>query len=153
MYAVIRVRGNINVRPGIKDTLKMLRLNRVNHCVLLDENPNYEGMIRKVKDYIAWGRIDLEALELLLKERGKIEGGDRLSDEYVKENTDYKDVKSLASALYNGEIGIKDVPKLKVIFRLHPPRKGHKGIKKTFSEGGILGCHGEDINSLLYKMR
>ncbi|MDY6932317.1 MAG: uL30 family ribosomal protein, partial [Halobacteriota archaeon] len=34
MYAVVRLRGNVNVRPEIKDTLKMLRLNRINHCVL-----------------------------------------------------------------------------------------------------------------------
>ena len=29
VYAVVRVRGNINVKPNIKDTLKMLRLNKV----------------------------------------------------------------------------------------------------------------------------
>ncbi|MDY6864954.1 MAG: 50S ribosomal protein L30 [Halobacteriota archaeon] len=153
MYAVIRLRGNVNVRPEIKDTLKMLRLNRINHCVLLQENPHYEGMIKKVKDYIAWGKIDQETLELLLKERGRLEGGDRLSDKYLEENTDYKDIKALASALYAEDVRLKDVPKLKPIFRLHPPRKGHKGTKKTFKEGGVIGYHFDEINKLLYKMR
>ncbi|MDY6930319.1 MAG: 50S ribosomal protein L30 [Halobacteriota archaeon] len=153
MYAVVRLRGNVNVRPEIKDTLKMLRLNRINHCVLLQENPHYEGMIKKVKDYIAWGKIDLEALELLLKERGRLEGGDRLSDEYVKNNTDYDGIKALASALHTGDLQLKDIPKFKPIFRLHPPRKGHKGTKKTFNEGGVIGCHFDEINKLLYKMR
>jgi large subunit ribosomal protein L30 len=35
---------------------------------------------------------------------------------------------------------------------LHPPRKGHRGIKKTVTEGGELGFH-EDIGALLKKMR
>jgi len=35
---------------------------------------------------------------------------------------------------------------------LHPPRKGHRGIKKAVAEGGELGFH-EDIGTLLRKMR
>ena len=153
MHAVIRLRGSVNVRYDIKDTLKMLRLSRINHCVLLDENPHYNGMIQKAKDYVAWGPINAEALELLLKERGRLEGGARLTDEYVKENTDYEDIKMLSSAILDGKIKIKDVPKLKPVFRLHPPRKGHTRIKRTFVQGGVLGYHGEEIGKLLYKMR
>lgn len=153
MYAVIRLRGSVNVRYDILDTLKMLRLSRVNHCVLLEENPHYNGMIQKAKDYIAWGKINSEALELLLKERGRLEGGGRLTDDYIKENTDYEGIKALASAILEGKQNIRDVPKLKPVFRLHPPRKGHRGIKRTFVQGGVLGYHGEAINNLLYKMR
>jgi large subunit ribosomal protein L30 len=36
---------------------------------------------------------------------------------------------------------------------MHPPRKGHAGIKRTFRQGGILGNHGTEINVLLNKMR
>ncbi|MHC1566482.1 MAG: 50S ribosomal protein L30 [Candidatus Syntropharchaeia archaeon] len=153
MYAVVRLRGTVNVRPEIRDTLKMLRLNRVNHCVIVEENPHYEGMIKKVKDYVAWGRINEEMLELLLRKRGRLEGGRRLTDEYVRENTPFDDIKSLSSAIYNGNFSLKDIPKFKMVFRLHPPRKGHRGIKKTFKEGGELGYHGDEINKLLYKMR
>ena len=153
MRAVIRLRGSVNVKWDISDTLKMLRLNRINHCVLLDENPHYDGMIQKVKDYVAWGKINERSLELLLKERGRLEGGARLNDDYVKENTDYEDIKTLSSAILDGKIKIKDVPKLKPVFRLHPPRKGHTRIKKTFVQGGVLGCHGDEIEKLLYKMR
>ena len=34
MYAVVQVRGVVNTNREIKDTLKMLRLHHVNHCVL-----------------------------------------------------------------------------------------------------------------------
>jgi large subunit ribosomal protein L30 len=50
-------------------------------------------------------------------------------------------------------VKIKDIPNLKPVFRLHPPRKGHKGIKQSFKTGGELGYHGEAINELIKKMR
>lgn len=153
MYAAVRLRSTVNTRPEIRDTLKMLRLNRVNHCVVLEENVHNKGMIQKVKDYVAWGNIAPEDLVQLMNNRGEVRGGAKLSDEFVKEHTPYKDIASLAQAIYDGEISLKDVPDLKPLFRLHPPRKGHRGIKKTVPEGGVLGYHGDDLNVLLNKMR
>lgn len=153
MYAVIRLRGSVNLRPDIKGTLKVLRLHKVNHCILLDENPNNEGMIRKVKDYVAWGNISEDSLALILRTRGELIGGAPLTDEYVKENTKYSSIESLAKALCERKASLKDVPRLTPVFRLHPPRGGHKGIKKTFQQGGALGFYGEDINILLKQMR
>ncbi|MDD3421078.1 MAG: 50S ribosomal protein L30 [Methanocellales archaeon] len=154
MYAVIMLRGTINLRPEIKDTLNMLRLNRVNHCVFLDENPNNKGMIQKVKDYVAWGNVSKESLALILKTRGELIGGTPLTEKYVKENTSYSSIKSLAKALYDREASLRDVlPMLTPVFRLHPPRGGHRGIKKSFQQGGALGFYGENINDLLKQMR
>ncbi|MCR3883747.1 MAG: uL30 family ribosomal protein, partial [Methanothrix sp.] len=44
MYAIVRLRGSVNTKPDIKDTLKMLRLHRINHCVVVPESPHYRGM-------------------------------------------------------------------------------------------------------------
>ena len=63
MLAVIRVRGSVNMRKEFRDTLRMLRLGRVNHCVLVPENPNYEGMIKAVGSYVTWGPLKKEVLE------------------------------------------------------------------------------------------
>lgn len=153
MYALVRVRGNVNVRGNIQDTLKMLRLHKVNHCVLLADNPHNAGMIQKVKDFVAYGVINADTLAEILANRGRLEGDVRLTDEYVAENTSYDSIKSLAQAVCDGNATLKDVPKLKPVFRLHPPRKGHAGIKRTVQQGGALGNHGEDINKLLKKMR
>lgn len=153
MYAVIRMRGNVNVRKTIADTLTMLRLNRINHCVILDETPNNSGMIQKVKDYVAYGKIDAETLTQILANRGKIEGGISLTDEYVAENTDFDSIASFAEAVSEGKASFSAVPGLKPVFRLHPPRKGHSGIKRPTQKGGVLGNHDENINVLLNKMR
>jgi large subunit ribosomal protein L30 len=65
--AIIRIRGSIRVSSKIKDTLKMLNLNKVNTCVVLEENPINKGMVMKVKDYTTWGNLDSETEKLLLK--------------------------------------------------------------------------------------
>ena len=43
MYLVIRIRGTTGVKQPIASTLEMLRLNRISHAVLVDENPSYKG--------------------------------------------------------------------------------------------------------------
>ena len=57
MFAVVQVRGVVKTRRDIKDTLKMLRLHHINHCVLVPDTPENLGMIRKVKDYVAYGEV------------------------------------------------------------------------------------------------
>jgi len=153
MYALVRVRGNVNVRGSIEDTLKMLRLHRVNHCVLLSDSPQNVGMIQKVKDYVAYGVIDADTLAEILNNRGMLQGGERLTNEYLAANTKFASIEAFAQAVCEGSATLKDVPSLKPVFRLHPPRKGHAGIKRTVQQGGVLGNHGEDINQLLKKMR
>lgn len=153
MYAVVRLRGQVNVRYTIEDTMKMLRLHKVNHCVLVPENPHFKGMVQKVKDYVAFGKIDAKTLVEILENRGRLEGDTRLTEEYIRENTAYDSIQAFAEAVVKGETTLKAIPKLKPVFRLHPPRKGHAGIKRTVQQGGELGDHGDGINALLHKMR
>ncbi len=153
MYAVVRLRGGVKTRQDIRDTLEMLNLDRINHCVLIPETSNFQGMIRKAKDYIAWGNINPETLALILKNRGKLEGRKALTEEYISKNTKFKSIDELAKAICEGTASTDDVPKLKPVFRLHPARKGLKGTKRNTLEGGSLGFHGAEINSLINKMR
>ncbi|ACL15837.1 50S ribosomal protein L30 [Methanosphaerula palustris] len=153
MYAVVQVRGVVNTRRDIKDTLKMLRLHHINHCVFLPDTPEILGMIRKVKDYVAYGEVDEATLETLMRTRGRLEGNDALTDEYLKENSELNGIADLAKAMIEGTVRIRDVPGLKPVLRLHPPRKGYKSLKRTYPQGGALGYYGQEINALLYKMR
>jgi large subunit ribosomal protein L30 len=151
MFLVIRVRGTTGVIRNIADTLKMLRLNRISHAVLIEENPSYEGMLQKSKDYVTWGEIDSETLAELISKRGEIIGGEKVTDEYLKENTDYSSIDDLAKALVSGEVKLSDLD-IKPVLRLHPPRKGYENIRVSFNEGGSLGYRGEKIKDLAKKM-
>ena len=103
MYAIVQVRGVVNTRKEIKDTLKMLRLHHINHCVIAPDTPQMVGMIRKVKDFVAWGEITPETLETLMRTRGRLEGNDPLTDDYVREHTGYAGIAELAGALVGGD--------------------------------------------------
>ncbi len=149
--AVVRVRGRVGVDQKIEDTLHMLRLKRVNHCVVIDDRPSYMGMIRKVINYITWGYISKETFAELLRKRGEVEGYGRLDDEYVRKHTKYSSIDEFADAFMRFEAELDDIPGLKKVFRLHPPRKGWKSIKKPYKEGGALGFR-DNMDELLRRM-
>jgi len=150
--AVIRIRGLIDVRGEIEDTLNMLRLNRNCHAVLIDDRPSYLGMLKKVENYVTWGEVSKDTIAMLLKKRGRTKGNGRLTDEYAKK-VEYKSLDELAEAIWKLEVEYKNLPDIEPVFRLHPPRKGYKGgIKKSYRAGGSLGYRGEDINELLKRM-
>jgi large subunit ribosomal protein L30 len=152
LYAVVRMRGTVNVNRKIKDTLSMLRLHRRYHCVVVPVTDSYRGMLQVVKDYVAFGEVNADTLATILRKRGRLTGDVRLTDEYVREKTGYNSIEEFAKAVIEGKASLKDLPDLKPVFRLHPPRGGLKNIKWQYPRGN-LGYHGEDINKLLYKMR
>ena len=151
MIAAIRVRGRTGIRKDIEDTLTMLKLTRINHAVLIEDNPSYKGMLQKAKDYITWGEVDVDSVTSLLSKRGKLPGNVKLTEEYVKENTDFSSIEDLSKAVVESGAKLEDSG-VKPIFRLHPPRKGHKDLKKTFAESGTLGYRGDKIGDLIKKM-
>ena len=151
-WAVVRVRGSINVKPKIKETMKLMRLNRVNHCVIVPENETYDGMLKIIKDYVTWGEVDIETTELMLESSGKTSGNAIFTKKELKDSS-FKTMKALAKNLSEGKVVMRDVPKLKPLFRLHPPRKGYEGVKRSFKEGGALGYRGEKINKLIRRMQ
>lgn len=150
--AVVRVRGSINVRDEVKDTMRMLGLTRVNHCIVIDDNPSFRGMLQKTKDLLTWGEIKPEVLGRLLRKRGRLTGGKCLTDEFVKSQTTFSSIDGFAAAVDRGDVELQALPELKKVFRLHPPRKGYKATKRPFKDRGDLGYRGERINELLLRM-
>lgn len=137
--AVVRVRGVINLRGDIKDTLNLLRLYRKNYCIVAEDTPSYKGMINKAKDYVTYGEIDDKTYKELVDKRG---------EEYKGREEDRK-----CKIRYKKFI-LVDGKKIKPFFRLNPPRKGfgRKGIKVSYRAHGALGYRGEKINELLKRM-
>ncbi|WP_297069608.1 50S ribosomal protein L30 [Thermococcus sp.] len=150
--ALIRLRSGIRARGDVRDTLAMLRLHRINHLVLVDDTPSYRGMVQKVKDYITWGEVDAETLAALIRKRGRLIGNRPITNGYVQEKLGIT-IEEFAKKVVDGEVKLGDLPSVKPVFRLHPPRGGLKGSKKrSFKEGGALGYRGEKINELIERM-
>ena len=152
MLAVVLVRGTINIKNDIRDTLAMLGLGRVNHCVLIDDSPQYMGMLNKVKDYVTWGPIDTETASLLVKERGLLVGRKPLDTKTLTALGGFKSFEDLGKSIVAGETKWSKLDGTIRVFRLHPPRKGYEGIKRAYTVGGALGDRGDNINALIQRM-
>ncbi len=146
----MRVRGTVKAKKDIKDTLTMLGLTRIHHAVVVDDRPSYSGMLKKVKDYITYGEIDQVTLEQLLRKWGRLPGDHRITDAYVKEKTG-QTIPAFVKSVFTFEKELDDL-EIKKVFRLHPPRKGHKNIKHAYTQGGSLGYRGSAINELIRRM-
>ncbi len=148
----IRIRGGVNASAKVEDTLKMLRMERNNAATLLDNRPEYLGMLQKAKDYITWGEPTLETVRLLLEKRGRTIGDRTIDKESLKVNG-YETLEGLAEALHNGEAVIHRLEGIKPFFRLHPPSKGFKrSVKRPYRSRGELGYRSEEINELAKRM-
>jgi len=150
--AAVRIRGLINVKSEVKETLRMLRLNHNCHAVLIDDRPSYLGMLKKAENFLTWGEVSKETISMLLKKRGRTSGKKKLTDEYAKK-VSHNSLDDLAEAIWKLEVDYKDLPDIDPVFRLSPPEKGFRGgVKKSCSLGGALGYRGEAINDLLNRM-
>jgi len=141
MYAIIRIRGTVNLAPRIKRALEHMNLRRINNLSIWSEDKKNEGMLNKAKDYAAYGKINDEVLKELLTKRAKSVNASEKVD--VK-----KVIEELKKGKTLNQIGIKNC------FTLNPSIGGfeRKGVKVPYSLGGALGNRGEKINDLLKKM-
>ena len=137
LLVIIRITGQVNLRPGVNECLYRLRLRRKFACVLMNsDNRDTMGMLEQVKFFVAYGNISKETLAKLINARGQKVDGKKFNGEDVAEE------------LMNGK-SLSDLG-FKPFFRLHPPRKGiHSKLQYP---KGVLGNHKDDINKLVERM-
>ena len=131
MIAIIRIKGLVDMDRDVEETFERLRIRKKFSCVVLKESKELEGMIRKIENFVAYGKVDDKTLEELIEKRGK-------SKKKI-------DVKKVAEEIKKGKI-----TSIKPFFRLHPPRKGFD-MKKHYPKG-IMGNNHEKINELIMRM-
>ncbi|MEM2923514.1 MAG: 50S ribosomal protein L30 [Candidatus Nitrosocaldus sp.] len=131
-YLVIRLRGTINVPYWARHTLALLNLKRRFNATIVPEQEPYIGMLRTVKDYVAWCKVDAGFVKQLLEKRGKYTVGDvtRLG---------FSNIDEFAEALASDKVVLSRL-NVKPWFALAPPKGGFKrSSKHMYSDGGILG--------------
>ncbi len=80
MICVIRIKGQVGIRKKVKETLNRLRLRKKYSCVVIEKPNNSQlGMIKSVRDFVAFGEINKETYKKLIEKRaGKIKNFFRL---------------------------------------------------------------------------
>ena len=137
MICVIRIKGKVGIKKDINETLNRLRLRKKYSCIVLNPKKEQLGMIKKVKDFVAFGEINDMAFEKLITLRGKVIDKSKKIDvkksiEEIKKGKKYEELN------------------LKPFFRLHSPRKGIN--TKLHFPKGVLGDHKNKINDLVKRM-
>lgn len=150
---VIRISGRTGIKKKIKDTLNLLRLYKKHSCILIHNTESYVGMLTKVKEHITWGEINEKACLELLQKRARLAKKTPLTNDYLKKKLNI-DIPNFTKDFLQFKKELKDIPGLKLFFKLKPPEGGfeRKGIKLAFSMGGALGYRKDKINELLMKM-
>jgi large subunit ribosomal protein L30 len=151
VFAVIRLRGSAGMERMIRDTLKMLRLDAPNNCVVVPETEDYKGMLERCKAACTWGEINKDVLANLLRKRLRVYGDKRVDEKLLKEITKVDSFEKFSDLLISGKVKLKDFKGVRPVFRLTPPSKGFKSVKEFYPKGD-LGYRGEKINELLERM-
>jgi len=131
MICVIRISGDVKIREETRETFRRLGLTRKYSCIVLEKPTEVElGMIKHIKDFIAFGELDDATYKKLVEARGK----------------KFKEKKN-----------VKFPKDMRQVFRLHPPRGGintkqHYALENGNVKRGVLGNHGKKINELVEKM-
>lgn len=140
MYIAIRISGLVDMASYEEELLFRLRLRRKYSAVIFKENKENYELLKKVRNFVAFGTISKEMLKELIEKRAEPIGGKKIkidADKIVSE----LDSKTLE------KFGIKP------FFRLHPPVGGIDS-KKHFpiTKKAVLGDNKEKINDLLRRM-
>jgi len=70
--AIVRVRGDVRIGSDVRDTFRMLGLNKKNHCVVAEDAAHIKGMLKTIMPFATWGPVDEKTMAALKKKGDKI---------------------------------------------------------------------------------
>jgi len=138
MIIAIRISGQVSLPKKVSEALYRLRIRRKYSAVLVVPKPENLKLLKKLRNYIAYGDIKSDTLLELIKKRSQpLEKGKKIDAEKIVKDIDKKPLT---------EFGIKP------FFRLHPPRGGIDSKKHFGINKGVLGDNKVKINDLVRRM-
>lgn len=137
-YLVVRIKGTVNIPTWAKTTLDGLNLDKRFRATLVPETTESLGMLKKVKEVVAWTKADAAMVKELLEKRGRKAGYKPITKTDLPK--EYKSIDDLASAIANDKVAMSKVEGLKPWFALSPPKGGFKRkTKQQYTQAGVLG--------------
>jgi large subunit ribosomal protein L30 len=141
-YLVVRIKGTVNIPTWAQTTLDGLNLDRRFRATIVPESDEYLGMLRKVKEVVAWTKADVSIVKELLEKRGRKTGYKPITKSDLPK--EYKSIDDLATAIAENKDAISKLEGIKPWFALSPPKGGFRRKTKTqYAQNGVLGEDGE----------
>jgi large subunit ribosomal protein L30 len=63
--AIVRVRGEGRIRHDMVRAMEQLNLRRRHHATVVEESPAVAGQLRKVQNFVTWGKVSDETIRKL----------------------------------------------------------------------------------------
>ncbi|HEY8140984.1 MAG TPA: 50S ribosomal protein L30 [Nitrososphaera sp.] len=137
-FLVVRIKGTVNIPAWAKMTLDGLNLDRRFRATVVPDSPEYVGMLKKVKDIVAWTKADSGIVKELLEKRGRKTGYKPLTKADLPK--EYKSIDDFAAAIAENKVSMSKIDGIKPWFALGPPKGGFKRKTKTqYTQHGVLG--------------
>lgn len=141
-YLVVRIKGTVNIPRWAQATLDGLNLDRRFRATIVPESNEYLGMLRTVKEEVAWTKADAGIVKELLEKRGRKTGYKPITKSDLPK--EYRDIDDLAAAIADNKVAMSKLGEIKPWFALSPPKGGFKRKTKTqYTQDGVLGEDGE----------
>ena len=149
-YLVVRIKGTVNVPQQAKKTLDGLNLDKRFRATIVPESTEYLGMLRRVKEEVAWTKADAGIVKELLEKRGRKTGYKPLTKPDLPK--EYNNIDELAAAIAENKVTMSKLGGIKPWFALNPPKGGFKRKTKTqYAQDGILG-EDNDLAEIVKRM-
>ncbi|MER3407390.1 MAG: 50S ribosomal protein L30 [Nitrososphaera sp.] len=137
-YLVVRIKGTVNIPTWAKTTLDGLNLDRRFRATLVPETAESLGMLKKVKEVVAWTKADAGIVKELLEKRGRKDGYRPLTQADLPK--EYRSIDDLAAAIADNKVAMSNLEGIKPWFALSPPKGGFKRkTKQQYTQAGVLG--------------
>lgn len=137
-YLVVRIKGTVNIPTWARTTLDGLNLDKRFRATLVPETAESLGMLRKVKEVVAWTKADSAIVKELLEKRGRKAGYKPITKGDLPK--EYKSIDDLATAIADNKVAMSKIEGLKPWFALSPPKGGFKRkTKQQYTQAGVLG--------------
>jgi large subunit ribosomal protein L30 len=140
-YLVVRIKGTVNIPQQARKTLDGLNLDKRFRATIVPESTEYLGMLRRVKEEVAWTKADAGIVKELLEKRGRKTGYRPITKPDLPK--EYNSIDELASAIAENKVTMSKIGGIKPWFALNPPKGGFRRKTKTqYAQDGILGEDG-----------
>lgn len=137
-YLVVRIKGTVNIPTWARTTLDGLNLDRRFRATIVPETAESLGMLKKVKEVVAWTKADSGMVKELLEKRGRKAGYKPITKADLPK--EYKSIDDLATAIADNKVAMSKIEGLKPWFALSPPKGGFKRkTKQQYTQAGVLG--------------
>jgi len=153
VYLVVRMKGTVNIPNWAQSTLDNLHLNKKFRATLVPENEQTLGMLRKIKEIVAWTSVEESFIREFVEKKGRYTSTKLLSsNESQVNNEKVTDINKVVSDISKNESFLSKISGLKPWFALNPPKGGFKKKSKVlYSQNGILG-ENRDLVELVRRM-